>query len=92
MSQLISNLEKVGAKLPAELLELLSSCKSYTVFDTVEQLAVAALGGAENSTFEVKYDIPGKGEFTEAIIHRVTMVFRPIIPIPTCVAATLIPW
>ena len=71
MSQLISNLEKVGAKLPAELLELLSSCKSYTVFDTVEQLAVAALGGAENSTFEVKYDIPGKGEFTEAIIHRV---------------------
>lgn len=71
MSQLISNLEKVGAKLPAELLELLSSCKSYTVFDTVEQLAVAALGGAENSTFEVKYDIPGKGEYTEAIIHRV---------------------
>ena len=75
MSQLISNLEKVGAKLPAELLELLSSCKSYTVFDTVEQLAVAALGGAENSTFEVKYDIPGKGEFTEAIIHRVNNFF-----------------
>lgn len=72
MSQLISNLEKVGAKLPAELLQLLSSCKSYTVYDTVEQLAIAALGGAENSTFEVKYDIPGKGEYTEAIIHRVS--------------------
>lgn len=71
MSQLISNLEKVGAILPAELLELLSSCKSYTVYDTVEQLAVAALGGAENNTFEVKYDIPGKGEYTEAIVHRV---------------------
>ncbi len=71
MSQLISNLEKVGASLPTELLELLNSCKSYTVYDTVEQLAVAALGGAENSTFEVKYDIPGKGEYTEAIIHRV---------------------
>lgn len=72
MSQLISNLEKVGAILPAELLELLSSCKSYTVYDTVEQLAVAALGGAENNTFEVKYDIPGKGEYTEAIVHRVS--------------------
>jgi len=71
MSQLISNLEKVGAILPAELLELLSSCKSYTVYDTVEQLAVAALAGAENNTFEVKYDIPGKGEYTEAIVHRV---------------------
>ena len=72
MSQLISNLEKVGANLPTELLELLSSCKSYTVYDTVEQLAVAALGGAENNTFEVKYDIPGKGEYTEAIVHRVS--------------------
>ena len=71
MSQLISNLEKVGASLPAELLELLSSCKSYTVFDTVEQLAVAALGGTENNTFEVKYDIQGKGEYTEAVVHRV---------------------
>ena len=57
--------------MPAELLELLSSCKSYTVFDTVEQLAVAALGGTENNTFEVKYDIQGKGEYTEAVVHRV---------------------
>ncbi|MDD3079961.1 MAG: DUF4914 family protein [Paludibacter sp.] len=71
MSQLISTLGKSGITLPAELLELLNTCKSYTVYDTVDQLAVAALGGEGNNQFEVKYDIPGKGEVTEAIVHRV---------------------
>ncbi len=72
MSQLISQLEKAGITLPNELLDLLSSCKSYTVFDTVDQLAIAAVGGKDNNTFEVSYDIPGKGKVTEAIVHRVT--------------------
>jgi hypothetical protein len=71
MSQLISQLEKAGITLPQELLNLLSSCKSYTVFDTVDQLAIAAVGGKDNNTFEVSYDIPGQGVVTEAIVHRV---------------------
>jgi hypothetical protein len=72
MSQLISQLEKAGITLPEELLNILSSCKSYTVFDTVDQLAIAAVGGKDNNTFEVAYDIPGKGVVTEAIVHRVS--------------------
>lgn len=72
MSQLISQLEKAGITLPEELLNLLSSCKSYTVFDTVDQLAIAAVGGKDNNTFEVSYDIPGQGVVTEAIVHRVS--------------------
>jgi len=72
MSQLISQLEKAGITLPEELLNLLSSCKSYTVFDTVDQLAIAAVGGKDNNTFEVSYDIPGHGVVTEAIVHRVS--------------------
>jgi len=72
MSQLISQLEKAGITLPQELLNLLSSCKSYTVFDTVEQLSIAAVGGKDNNTFEVSYDIPGQGVVTEAIVHRVS--------------------
>ena len=72
MSQLISQLEKAGITLPEEVLNLLSSCKSYTVFDTVEQLSIAAVGGKDNNTFEVSYDIPGKGVVTEAIVHRVS--------------------
>ena len=72
MSQLISQLEKAGITLPEELLNLLSSCKSYTVFDTVEQLSIAAVGGKDNNTFEVSYDIPRQGVVTEAIVHRVS--------------------
>jgi hypothetical protein len=71
MTQLISKLEKAGISLPEELLHLLNSCKSYTVYDSVEQLSIAALGGENNNVFEVKYNIPEKGEITEAIIHRV---------------------
>jgi len=71
MSQLISKLGKVGITLPDELLDLLNSCKGYTVYDTVDQLVVAAVNGPENNEYEVKYDIPGKGEVTEAIVHRV---------------------
>lgn len=72
MSQLISKLENAGVKIPAELLEVLTSCKSYTVFNSVEELRIAALGGPDSNSYEVKYEVPGKGEYTEAIIHRVS--------------------
>ncbi len=72
MCKLISQLEKKGISLPAELSNVLQGCKSYTVYDTVEELTVAAMGGSDNGTYEVKYDIPGKGEVTEAIVHKVT--------------------
>jgi hypothetical protein len=71
MSKLISQLENKGIVLPEELLNLLNSCKSYTVFDTVEQLTEAAMGGSTNGTFEVGYEIPGKGLVPEAIVHKV---------------------
>lgn len=71
MSQFLSKLEKAGIAVPEELLSVLQNCKSYTVFDKVEQLATAAVGGEGSNTFEVKYDIPGQGEYTEAIVHRV---------------------
>lgn len=72
MNNFISNLEKKGIKLPAEAVEVLNNCKSFTVFNSVEELAVAALGGEGNNTFEVTYDIPEKGLYTEAIVHRVS--------------------
>ncbi len=71
MDQLFSKLEKAGIQLPDELIDVLQSCKSVTVFNTVEELAITALGGEGNNVYEVKYDIPGKGEYTEAIVHRV---------------------
>ncbi len=71
MSDLFKVLEKKRVSLPDDVLVILSDCRSFTAFDTVNQLAIAALGG-NNNIFEVKYDIPGKGEVAEAIIHKVT--------------------
>lgn len=58
--------------LPAEIISLVNDSKKITFYDTVEELALAAVGGENSNSFEVKYDIPGKGEFTEAVVHRVT--------------------
>ena len=72
MEYFIKVLEKKKITLPDDVYVLLKNCKEFTVFDSVEQLAITAVGGENSNTFEVKYNIPGQGEYTEAIIHRVT--------------------
>ncbi|MFO7657605.1 MAG: DUF4914 family protein [Bacteroidales bacterium] len=72
MKNLFKILEKKKIALPDDAFVLLNSCKSYEVFDTVEELVLAASGGEGNNYFEVKYQVTGIGEYTEAIIHRVT--------------------
>ncbi len=72
MKDLFKLLGKKKIILPDDVYVLLNSCKRYTIYDSVEQLAEAAVGGANKICYEVKYDIPGKGEYTEAIIHKVT--------------------
>lgn len=72
---MIEILELVKQKkiiLPEEIVSLINNCKKITFYDTVDQLALAAVGGENSNSFEVKYAIPGKGEYTEAIVHRVT--------------------
>lgn len=71
MSDFFKILEKKRVSLPDDVIVILSGCKSFNIYDTVRQLATAAVGG-DNNSFEVKYDIPGKGEVTEAIVHKVT--------------------
>lgn len=71
MNEFFRTLEKKNISLPHDVHVILSSCKSFQVFNTVQELADAAVGGAENKSFEVKYDVPGKGEVVEAVVHRV---------------------
>lgn len=71
MEDLFKKLEKKRISLPDDALIVLSGCKSYKTFDTVKELASAAVGG-DQASYEVKYQIEGKGEVTEAIVHRVT--------------------
>ena len=72
MKDFFNVLERKKISLPDDVFVLLNNCRNFRVFDSVEQLAVAAVGGENSNTFEVKYSIPGKGEYTEAIVHRVT--------------------
>ncbi len=71
MKDLLTVLDKKGIILPENISTLLSTCKKLSVFDTTNDLAIAATNGEENVEYEVKYEIPGKGEYTEAIVHRV---------------------
>lgn len=72
MSQLEEIVKKKGITLPHDVRDVLDNCVSYTVFNTIEELQDAAVGGKGNTSYEVNYDIPGKGVFTEAIVHKVT--------------------
>jgi len=71
MCKLISQLENKGIVLPEELQNVLNACKSYTVYDTVEELTVAAMGGSDNGVYEVGYEVPGKGFVKEVEVHKV---------------------
>src|SRR5690554_2794441 len=71
MKEFFKLLYKKHIHLPDNVLSVLKNCKSLTVFNTTEALADAATNGKENSEYHVKYEVPGKGEVTEVIVHRV---------------------
>jgi hypothetical protein len=71
MSSILEYTQKHSITLPDHVKRLIEESKSFTLFHTEDQLVDAAMGGPENQVFEVAYDIPGKGNFTEAVVHRV---------------------
>lgn len=71
MENLLKILQQKNIIAPDNISELLQNCKSYTVFNSTEELSEAATQGKENPQFEVKYDIPGKGIYTEVVVQRV---------------------
>lgn len=71
MSNLLTVLNVKNIIIPNNIREVLTECKSYTVFNTTGELSDAATNGKDNAEFEVKYDVPGKGLYVEAIVQRV---------------------
>jgi hypothetical protein len=71
MNNLLTVLNEKKIILPNNIVEVLTGCKSYKVFNTTEELAEAATNGKEYAEFEVKYDVPGKGSYVEVIVQRV---------------------
>ncbi|HPT15610.1 MAG TPA: DUF4914 family protein, partial [Bacteroidales bacterium] len=70
MNDLFTKLSNKDIILPRHITDLLNNCRSFTVYNDTDALVEASMGGNGNY-FEVKYDIPGKGTVTEAIIHKV---------------------
>lgn len=72
MRDIIGLLEEKKISLPSDVKDVLDNSRKVTYFDTYEELAVAAVGGPTKTMFEVKYDVPRKGEYVEAIVHKVS--------------------
>ena len=70
-SEALEIIRQRGIEIPAEIKNLLENAPRVSHFNTPAELKEAATGGAENSSFDVKYNIPGKGDYTEAVVHRV---------------------
>jgi hypothetical protein len=71
MKDFLTILKDRKIDLPADIVDLLTNCKSLTVFNTTNDLADASTNGAHNKEFLVQYPVPGNGVVTEAVVHRV---------------------
>ncbi|MCF8381120.1 MAG: DUF4914 family protein [Bacteroidales bacterium] len=71
MSDYLNFFKNKGLSISEEITDLLYNAKSVKLFNTHEELIEASTLGSESGLFEVRYDIPGKGLYTEAIIHKV---------------------
>ena len=72
MKEFLSLLNRKKIGLPVEVVDLLNHSKRVTIYETVDQLEKSATGDENQESYEVVYEIPGKGDFTEALVHRVT--------------------
>jgi len=71
MHDLFKLLDDKHIEIPDHIREVLTGCTGFRVYGTTGELADAATGGRENREYVVKYKVPGKGEVTEAYVHRV---------------------
>lgn len=71
-SEAIAILGRQDVKLPEEVLSLASRSPKILFFNNSAEILKESTGGREDLVHEVKYPIPGRGEVTEVILHRVT--------------------
>lgn len=71
ITDVLKTLRVKGISLPIEIENLLLQAKSVTHYNSTQELLEASYGGKDNNCFEVKYEVPGKGEVLEAVVHRV---------------------
>lgn len=58
-------------KLPVEAMRVLEASPRVTWAGSAQELVDAAVGGPGHSSYEVRYDVPGRGSVLEATVVRV---------------------
>jgi hypothetical protein len=70
MNDIVQLFEKKKIK-SHETIDFLKTLPSVKLFENTNDLCKVSTGLKDENSFEVKYDIPEKGLYTEAIVHRV---------------------
>ncbi len=71
-SEAIALLRERGVELPGEIGLIARNSPSAVFFNSSPEILQASTPGPGDLTYEVRYDIPGKGEVAEVVLHRVT--------------------
>ncbi len=71
MSRFSEVVKVKNIQIPERITSLVENAVSNTLFTSSVDLAEASTGPEKGIYYEVKYDVPGKGEYTEVIVHKV---------------------
>jgi len=72
IKEAIAIAEHHSVLIPSEILEVITRAPLVHFFNSPEEIYKECMGGGTSNYFEVKYDIPGKGSVTEAVVHKVS--------------------
>lgn len=72
VNEAIAIAEAHGLIIPEEILDVITQAPLVHFFNSPDEIYAEACGGGGSNYFEVTYDIPGKGAFTEAVVHKVS--------------------
>ena len=71
MNNYFEQLRAKNIALPKNAEDLLRANSNFTFFNSTQEIIDVVTGDPDTNTFEVKYDVPGKGEYVEAVVHRI---------------------
>ncbi len=72
MKDIFKILEAKKIEVPDHVRQVFAECESYSLFNTTQEIADVSTGSKDTNEFVVQYDVPGKGEIIEAVVHKVT--------------------
>ena len=71
MSNYFEKLIKKDIYLPENANNILLDNKGFIQFNSTQEIIDLATGDPKTSTYEVKYKVPNKGDYVEALVHRI---------------------